>query len=191
MLTHEFEERGIDRRPDRVHARPGLEVERLAGRPELAHVLDRHDHLQVELLRNTRVDELDRAAPADKAADLLQRPLGRGEPDALDRPIADEPLQPFEREREMRAALCAGDGMHLVDESPCRPSAATRARDVSIRKSDSGVVIRMSGATRSIAARSFCGVSPVRHCDAQLDSRRKRPAQVALDVVVRRFSGET
>jgi len=33
---------------------------------------------------------------------------------------------------------------------------------VSIRYSDSGVVMRMSGGWRRIAARSACGVSPVR-----------------------------
>jgi hypothetical protein len=38
----------------------------------------------------------------------------------------------------------------------------SRARDVSMRKSDSGVVMRMSGAFLSIAARSLGGVSPVR-----------------------------
>ena len=37
-----------------------------------------------------------------------------------------------------------------------------RACEVSIRYSDSGVVISTSGGLRSICARSFCGVSPVR-----------------------------
>ena len=63
-----------------------------------------------------------------------------------------------------------------------------RAAEVSIRKSDSGVVIRMSGGVRTIAARSFCGVSPVRTADAQLRAQPgERPAQVALDVVVERL----
>ena len=39
---------------------------------------------------------------------------------------------------------------------------SSRARLVSIRYSDSGVVMRMSGGLRRIAARSFWGVSPVR-----------------------------
>ena len=38
----------------------------------------------------------------------------------------------------------------------------SRACDVRMRKSDSGVVIRMSGGLRAICWRSFCGVSPVR-----------------------------
>ncbi len=42
------------------------------------------------------------------------------------------------------------------------PVSISRACEVSIRYSDSGVVIRMSGGVRSICARSRCGVSPVR-----------------------------
>ncbi len=42
------------------------------------------------------------------------------------------------------------------------PVRILRACEVIIRYSDSGVVIRMSGGLRSIACRSFCGVSPVR-----------------------------
>src|SRR3954451_3463549 len=42
------------------------------------------------------------------------------------------------------------------------PAKISRAREVSIRESDSGVVIRTSGGVRSIAWRSFWGVSPVR-----------------------------
>ena len=65
---------------------------------------------------------------------------------------------------------------------------SSRACEVSSRKSDSGVVIRMSGGSRSIAARSFCGVSPVRTATRSSDCEpRERPAQVALDVVVERL----
>ena len=42
------------------------------------------------------------------------------------------------------------------------PRSISRACEVSIRYSDSGVVMRMSGGVRRIAARSRCGVSPVR-----------------------------
>ena len=38
----------------------------------------------------------------------------------------------------------------------------SRAREVSIRYSDSGVVMSTSAGLRSICWRSFCGVSPVR-----------------------------
>src|SRR6201999_2725502 len=82
VLADELEERGVDRRPDRVVAdlEPGGDagaavrvlplVERRV-RAELAHVLERHRDLQVELLRDAGVDELDRAAARDEAADLL------------------------------------------------------------------------------------------------------------------------
>ena len=42
------------------------------------------------------------------------------------------------------------------------PVSISRACEVMIRYSDSGVVIRMSGGLRRIAWRSRCGVSPVR-----------------------------
>ena len=48
----------------------------------------------------------------------------------------------------------------------CVPVKSSRACEVSMRYSDSGVVMRMSGGVRSIAARSRCGVSPVRTADA-------------------------
>ena len=44
----------------------------------------------------------------------------------------------------------------------CTEVSIERAWEVRIRYSDSGVVIRMSGGLRAIAARSRCGVSPVR-----------------------------
>ena len=49
----------------------------------------------------------------------------------------------------------------------------SRAREVSSRKSDSGVVMRMSGGLLSIAARSLGGVSPVR---TATDSPESMPA---------------
>ena len=42
------------------------------------------------------------------------------------------------------------------------PASISRAREVKIRYSDSGVVMSTSGGLRSIAWRSRCGVSPVR-----------------------------
>ena len=66
-------------------------------------------------LRDARVDELDRPAAGDEAPDLLERALGGGEPDALERLVGDL-REPLEREREVGAALRAGDGVHLVDD---------------------------------------------------------------------------
>ncbi len=109
VRAHELEQRGIDRRPDRVHAGLG------AGRRQLAHVLERNDDLQVELFRNSRVDEVDRSRAGDEAADLLERALRGRQADALER-LLDQTLEPFDRKREMRAALRARDRVHLVDD---------------------------------------------------------------------------
>ncbi len=107
----EFDEGRIDRRPDRARL-PAL-FSALAAR--LAHVVDRDDHLEVELLRHARVDELDRAAAGNEPADLLERALGRREADPLRR-LRRERLEPLDREREMRAALGARDRVHLVED---------------------------------------------------------------------------
>ena len=70
----------------------------------------------------------------------------------------------------------------------------SRAPEVSIRYSDSGVVIRMSGGLRRIAARwrlrRVAASQRDRHRRIGADAGQRR-AQVALDVVVQRRSGET
>ena len=64
------------------------------------------------------------------------------------------------------------------------PANSSCERPVSIRYSDSGVVIRMSGGWRSIAWRSRCGVSPVRTATVRLGADpAQRRAQVPVDVV--------
>ena len=115
MLLHELEERRVDRRPDR------------AALARLAHVLERDDHAEVELLARARVDELDAAAARDEAADLLEGALRGREPDALDR-LADQALEALEAEGEVRAALGAGDGVHLVDDHDPDARGASRGR---------------------------------------------------------------
>ena len=75
--------------------------------------------------------------------------------------------EPLEREREVRAALGLRDRVDLVDDHLLGARRRSRAPgSVSIRYSDSGVVIRMSGGWRTMSRRSFCGVSPVRIADA-------------------------
>ena len=110
VRADELDERGIDGRPDRPRL-PAL-FARLSG---LAHVLDRDDDLEVELLRHPGVDELDRPAAGHELADLLERSLGRREADPLEG-VRRELLEPLDREREMRAALRPGDRVHLVDD---------------------------------------------------------------------------
>ena len=115
VLPHELEERRVDRRPDRV------------ALARLAHVLERDDDAEVELLARARIDELDRPAAGDEAADLLERALGGREADALEG-LAHEPLEPLEAERQVRAALRAGDGVHLVHDHDARRRGASRGR---------------------------------------------------------------
>src|SRR5262249_2091479 len=98
VRTDELNECRVDRGPDR--ARLVALVARLA---RLAHVLDRDDDLEVELLRDARVDELDRPSSGHEAADLLERTLRRREPDPLER-LRGQRLEPLDREREMGAA---------------------------------------------------------------------------------------
>ena len=130
---------------------------------------------------------------AEEARHLVERPLRGREPDALERRV-HERFQPLEREREVRAALGRHERVDLVDDDRVEPTAATsRACDVSSRKSDSGVVIRMSAGSRWNRARSRAGVSPVRTATAGTTNGSPRAArqvgdagdgraEVALDV---------
>ena len=54
-------------------------------------------------------------AAGEEAGDGVDRALGRGQPDAGDGPPGER-IQAFEREREVGAALVAGDGVDLVDD---------------------------------------------------------------------------
>ncbi len=129
-----FEQLRVDRRPDRLRVPLGARVHLLAvgrhrvrelrRRRQLAHVLDGHDDLEVELLRAAGVDELDRPAARDEAADLLERALRRRQADPLER-LLHELLEPLDGERQVRAALRPGDRVHLVeDQRVGRPSAS-------------------------------------------------------------------
>ena len=55
------------------------------------------------------------AVAADEARDLLERALGGRERDALRVGVA-EVGEALERERQVRAALGRGHGVHLVDD---------------------------------------------------------------------------
>ena len=157
------------------------------GRAELAEILDRDDDLEVELLARARVDQLDRAPTRDEPADLLERPLGRREPDALDR-VLDEPLEPLDREREMDAALGAGDRVHLVEDQRLdAPKALAggrrehqeerlRRRDQDVRRLLHELAALLGGGIAGPDADPQARVEP-----------GKRPAKVPLDVVVERL----
>src|SRR5205085_8832646 len=77
VCADELDQRRVDRRPDRARL-PAFLAAVDCG---LAHVVDGHDDLEVELLRDACVDELDRPATADELPDLLERALRRREGD--------------------------------------------------------------------------------------------------------------
>ena len=82
---------------------------------ELGHVLDRHDDLEVPLLLRRRSHDLDRGRAAEEAGDLVDRPHGRREPDALGG-LVEQLVEALEGDGQVGAALGAGDRVHLVDD---------------------------------------------------------------------------
>ena len=196
----------MDRRPNaRAAIGPGdrsrAELKRLT---KTCHVLDRHFDAELERLRCPGVDDAYRTRtvggePAKESRDLVQRPLRRREPDPLKRTPAlrmarrDEPLEPLEREREMRSALGRHHRVDLVDDHgldvlQCRARRGReheiqrfrrRDEDVGRRFREAQPVLRrrVAGADRDgrlaqRLAEACCGVA---------DARDRR-AQVALDV---------
>jgi hypothetical protein len=173
---------GIDRRPDRLLRAFVEDAFRI--RAGLPHVLDRHDDLEVELLRHTRVDELDVPAARDEATDLLHRPLRGREADALERPV-DEPLEPLDGKRQVGSPFRSCDGVNLVeDQRPDALHVLARARgqeEVERLGCGDQDVRRVAQHRRPLLLRRVAGADG----DPQVGVQpRQRPAQVPLDVVV-------
>ena len=197
VRLHEAQELRVDRRPDRLRAELRARVHLLPvgrdrvrerrGRAELAHVLDRHDHLEVELLPRPGVDDRDRPAAGDEAADLLDRPLGRGQPDALHRPV-DERSQALDGDREVGPALDACNCVNLVEDQRldtaqrvARLRGEHQVQRLGRRDQD---VRRLLDQLAPLLRRRVAGA----HRDAHLRLEPgERAAQVALDVVVERL----
>ena len=197
VLLDELEDRGIDRGPDRaggrfvprghhdvvVHDRLG----ELVRRAQLAQVLDRDDDLEIELLARAGVDEPDRTVAGDEAADLLERALRRREADPLRGPLQQR-VEPLQRERQMRAALGAGDGVDLVDDhglDPAQRLARLRGQhqEERLRRRDQDVRRLLDQLPPLLLRR-------VARADADAEvglDPGERPAQVPLDVVVERL----
>jgi hypothetical protein len=107
----------LDVRPDRgaarlTRGRAGQVPGRGADRAEVGH---RHHHRQLPALPDRRRDHLHRAAAGEEPRHLLDRTDGRRQPDSLRR-RGQQRVEPFEAEREVGAALGAGDGVHLVED---------------------------------------------------------------------------
>ncbi len=198
MLSHELEQGGVDRRPDgacgglvaRGHLDPVGEhgLRQVAVGAELAHVLDRDHHLEVELLARPRVDELDLTTHAGhEAADLLERPLRGGQADALERP-RDDALETLERDRQVSAPLRPGHRVHLVEDQRldgAQHLATLRGeqQEERLRRGDEDVG-RRAQHLLALALRRVARAHPDRQARAHA---RERAAQVALDVVVERL----
>ncbi len=196
--TDELEQRRVDRGPDRADVRlvPGVHLHsvlyhrlrQLVACVEFAHVLDRDHDLEVELLALAGVHERDLAPGAgDEAPDLGERPLRGREPDPLERSL-DDLLEPLERDREVRSALRAGDGVHLVeDERLDAPQdlAPLRGEEQEQRLgSRDENVGRSSQHPLPVALRRVAGA----HTDRELRAEPgEGAAEVPLDVVVERL----
>ncbi len=199
VLLDELEDRRVDRRPDRLGGRlvAGCHhdiVERhrlrqLAVGSQLPQVLDRDDHLEVELLARARVDELNLAIARDEATDLLEWALRRREADSLCR-LGEQGVEPFEGERQVRAALRPRDGMDLVHDhglERAQSLASLRGQhQVERLRGRDQDVGRLLDELAALLLRRVAGTD----ADAELRLESgERPAQVALDVVVERLQG--
>ncbi len=180
----------------------GRTAARLVGRIErlahAAHVLDRHDDLQVELLARARVHDPHLAAGATKErGDGGKRPLRRRETDAL-RLLVCEAAQPFEAEGQVRAALGASQGMDLVDDHVL-DAAQDLARlageqqvealgrgDQDVRRVPDQLTSRVGGRVTGAAGHPDLGQRGAFAFGGAPDARQRR-AQVALDVVGQRL----
>ena len=104
VLANQLENLGLDVGPD---ARPRLDIGHALGwhlgdEPKVAHVLDGHDDLDVEVLAAPGVDHGDRprcgrGAATEEPSDLVERALCCREADALRRVFGDR-VESFERE---------------------------------------------------------------------------------------------
>ena len=137
----EVEDALLDVRPDAgaFGLGRGGSVHLAGGRTHLGHVLDRHDDLDVEDLGRGRLDDLDVAGAGEAAGDLVD---GRT---VADRPIRragllEQRVEALEAEREVGAALGAGDRVDLVDDDGL--DAAQRV--AGLRGEDAGTATRAS-----------------------------------------------
>ena len=145
--------------------------------PSSAEVLDRDDDLELDRLGRRRLHDLDVVGAAEEPGDLLDRADGRGQADALGRLL--------EQVRRAARATSARWAPRLVPATAWTSSTITvstprsdsRAWQVRIRNSDSGVVMRMSGGVRPNRRRSSAGVSPER--TPTVRSGSGRPSRVA------------
>ena len=139
VLLDQVEHPLLDVRPDGAPRRGALLVTaaRVAPRHrvQLGHVLDRHDHLQLDALGAGRLHDGDRAGAAEERRHLLDRPHGRRQPHPLGWPGGTLPgpsprggrlraqrVQAFQGQRQVGAALVARHRVHLVEDDRLHPA---------------------------------------------------------------------
>ncbi len=101
-------------RPDRRPLRALVGI-RDRGAAQLAEILHRHDHRQVELLAGRRLDDLHPAARREIARDLVDGTHGGRQADAAGRP-GQQLVEPLQGEGQVGAAFGARDRVHLVQD---------------------------------------------------------------------------
>ena len=82
---------------------------------QVRHVGHRHHHRQVERLGRRGRHDGGPSVPRQEPRHLFGRPNGGRQSDALRGPLR-QAVQALQRQREVRAALCARDGVNLVDD---------------------------------------------------------------------------
>lgn len=103
----------LDMRPDRGLLRA---VRLRCGRAaQLAQILHRNDHRQIELLARGRLDDLHLALRREVARHLVHRPHRRRQADPPGRP-RQQLVEPLQGHGEMRAPLGPRNGVDLVQD---------------------------------------------------------------------------
>ena len=107
----------LDVRPDGRTAcvAGGGPADLVGGRAELGQVGDGDDHLELDGLARGRLHDDDVAGAAQEPGHLVDRADGRREPDPAGGAL-EQGVEAFQGQREMGAALGAGDGVNLVDD---------------------------------------------------------------------------
>ena len=176
--------------PSAQFLRPGTAIDE--DQPLLAPVQPGDDHGRV--LQRADVVQLDlglRAAasagrnttrspcagPGQPVDEHLRVPDRRRQPDPLKLP-AGQPRDPLEDREQVPAAVVSGEGMDLVHDH--RPQVARTVPrestfgETSINSSDSGVVSRQSGGSRSTCRRAVVVTSPCQRADRRPNSVQYR-----------------
>ena len=160
---------------------------------QVGHVGHRHLHGQVERLGRRRSDDRRRRLAGQEPRHLLGRTHGRRQPDALRGLLQQSASRRSSDSARCAPRLVAATAWTSSTMTVCTPARVSRAAEVSIRNSDSGVVIRMSGGLVISSRRRAGGVSPERTPTLMLGRGQARAlgdagdagqrcAQVALDV---------